>query len=115
MSDNQKNFIDNISQKIKADSEELDAVTAIRLQAVRTNVLDQVSKSSNRPVILQPWFITSSVTAGVVLFSLVFFNMNSQPELNIMDDLNILSEKESFDFYQEMDFYQWLDEAERNG
>lgn len=110
-----REFIEKIRQTLASESDDLDAVTTARLQAIRKTVIADSVKSSG--VVQHPtrWVIASSFAMALLVVSLVAINMNSQADLNIMDDLHILSEKESIDFYENMEFYQLLDEAESNG
>jgi len=115
MNKDDQDFIEDISQKLRNQADNVNPVTASRLQAMRKTVLEN---SSQRPGLIEQyraWFIGASVAASLLLVSLVVINMNSQSDLNIMDDLNLLTENQSFEFYEEMEFYQWLDERENHG
>lgn len=115
MNKDNQDFVDDISKKLRTQADNLDTVTSSRLQAMRKTVLEN---RNQRPGLLdqyRSWVIGASVTASLLLVSLVVLNMNSQADLNIMDDLNLLTENQSFEFYEELEFYQWLDERENHG
>lgn len=117
MNTNDKKLISNISRQLNDNVDDIDAVTASRLQAARKSAIEAATDSNKNHFFqtYQTLFATSSALAMVFAIAIIAISMNSQPELNIMEDLTLLSEKETFKFYEEMDFYQWLEASETHG
>jgi len=117
MDTNDKKLINNVKKLLSDSIDDIDPITAARLQAARKSALENASqiKSNHFFHNNRVLFASSSALATVFAVVIIAINMNSQPELNIMEDLTLLSEKETFEFYEEMDFYQWLEASETHG
>ena len=110
-------LVKNISEQLKSSTDEIDAITAARLQAIRMTVMENAADSKPSYFSRNTWLLGSASTAiaSLVIALIITINMNSETELNIMEDINLLSEKETLEFYENMDFYQWLEETQTHG
>lgn len=107
--DQDKKFIDAVSNDLNKSVDDIDSTTQSRLTQIREHALTGQTKYS-----VQRWQLLTGAlaTACVVMLAIILL---IRPEIDTSyteDDVELFSTTDGLDFYEDLEFYVWLDEQE---
>ena len=114
--DREKNFLENATNILDQDIEDLDGATRSRLRQIRHTALEKAG--TGRPTWWQRFRMPAAalVTASLIA-AFSFLQMRKSDELQTVktiEDVEILASNEQLDLYEDFDFYAWLAEEQQN-
>ena len=112
MSEQDKEFLEQIGKTLDQGLEELDGDTLNRLSQARL-------AASERPKGRHPqrgWLVAGGALASVVIAVVLSLQLNTKAvNESMLEDMALLSADAELELYRDLDFYDWLEEKKRGG
>ncbi|MES9991191.1 MAG: DUF3619 family protein [Candidatus Thiodiazotropha sp.] len=105
MKSDEQAFLSKLKQRLDDHVDDMDPLTASRLQAARKRALEGESRRTNT------WLPVSGLaTAAAMLLAIALWyqgNSTNSPEFN--EDWELLASSEELELIEELEFYNWLE------
>lgn len=112
MSDNDKDFLNQINSTLDQGVEDLDGDILNRLRQSRLAATEKVGRRH----LQAGWLITGGALASVLVAVLLSLQTGSKAvNESMLEDLALLSSDTRLELYQDLDFYNWLAQGEQRG
>jgi type VI protein secretion system component VasF len=112
MSEQDKDFLEQIGKTLDQGLEELDGDTLNRLHQAR---LAATERHKGR-YMQRGWLVAGGALASVVIVLLLSLQLNTKAvNESMLEDMALLSADAELELYRDLDFYDWLAEKERDG
>ncbi|MEW8336827.1 MAG: DUF3619 family protein [Candidatus Thiodiazotropha sp.] len=105
MKSDEQQFLAGVKQRLDDHANDVDRLTAARLQAARKTALEGKSRSA------LGWLpVTGSATAATLLLALaLWYQTGSAPAPQFSEDWELLASSEELELIEELEFYNWLE------